>query len=195
MTRESMTRSKPVSLIGLALVVTGAFASACGPAPANVSAVAFPLPSALVVGCANPPSDLEAELWVSGFDESCPLDVDVAAGTTEGNCTVTTGRERTLTVDWFVIRDDTRVLLAQARDTVDLTNVTEDTVAFAIADGDVEVLECLDVREDQKDGKETQTFGGQERPVCDLDDDCGGALDVDCSNIGEICANADPLAP
>lgn len=190
----TLQRWVAVALFAVGLVVTGAVA-ACGPANADVAAVAFPMPSALVVGCANPPADLEAELWISGFDDSCPLTVDVDEGTTVGECVVTTGRERTLTVDWYVIRENTRVLLAQARDTVDLTSVTEETVAFDIADGDIEVLECLDVRDDKLDGVDTQTFDGEARPVCDLDNDCGGTFDVGCSNVGEICAGADPLAP
>ena len=164
----------------------------CG-AEAEPTAITFANPQALVVGCANPPQDLEAEMWISGFQESCPLDVDVNAGTTTGDCVVTTGRSRTLTVDWFVTRGQTRVLLAQVQRTFDLTAVTEASLDSTISDADVEVLECRLMVNDQRDGEPTQSFNGVDAAVCDLDGDCGGVLDVGCANIGELCAGADPL--
>lgn len=156
-------------------------------------------PRALVVDCDSRPSDLEAELWVSGYQEACPMVVDMENGITTGTCTVAPGRVRTLTLDWFVMRDkpsgggQVRVLLAQAQDELDLQDATEAQVTWTVAEEDIDTVNCLDMRDDSANGSEVVLFEGDSQPVCDLDDSCDGVLTVACSNLGEICNGADPL--
>ena len=100
-----------------------------------------------------------------------------------------------LTVDWFVERGGTRVLLAQARTLIDLAGATEVEQQVTFTADDITTTDCLDVRQDAFDGTQTQRFAGDDVPVCDLDNSCGGTLDASCSNLGEICAGTDPLAP
>ena len=178
----------------LALTLAASTLAACG-GEVQPGVVSLPLPQALQVSCATAPVDLSAQLWVSGRDAPCTLSVDQVAGTTSGQCDVAAGRERTLTVDWYVERDGTRVLLAQARQTIDLAGATDAEQNVNIAEGDITVTDCLDVRDDKVDGVDTQRFDGVDVPVCDLDDSCGGALAADCSNLGELCAGEDPLLP
>jgi hypothetical protein len=156
-------------------------------------------PQALIVDCESSPSDLEAELWISGKGESCPMEVDMANGTTTGSCRVAPGRVRTLTLDWFVMRESpigggqVRVLLAQAQDELDLRDAKEAQVTWTVVEEDIDSVNCLDMRGDPANGSEMVLFEGELRPVCDLDDSCDGVLTVACSNLGEICNGADPL--
>jgi len=166
----------------------------CGQDTSDVQAapVEFGLPLGLLVECANVPSDLEAELWVSGVADPCALTVDVAGESTSGTCTIPAGRDRTVSVDWFVMRDGTRVLLAQARERLQLADAEAD-MEWRIGADDIEPRLCLDLRDDQLNGSETQLFDGEERLVCDLDASCTDGLEIACSNLGEVCAGEDPL--
>jgi hypothetical protein len=158
--------------------------------------VAFPLP----VDCATVPTGVEAVLWISGSSAPETLDVDPATLAASGNVTFTTGTERTIVLDWFTRGTgpdgEVRVLLAQATRTLDLTDPVNAPPDGSFAAEDIEVASCVDVRDDTtRAGSPTVVFGGQDRPVCDLDDSCGGSLGPDCSNLGELCAGTDPLAP
>jgi hypothetical protein len=163
---------------------------------ADPGVVTVPAPRALVA-CEQRPADLAAELWVSGSDEPCGLDVD-DAGAAAGACDVTPGTVRVLTLDWFVTRpfdgDDVRVLLAQARGELDLTRARSADATFTVSPDDVVYSRCLDMREDSFQGSPTTTFDGEERPPCDLDDSCpADSEEVTCANVGEVCEGEDPL--
>ncbi|MCP4502533.1 MAG: hypothetical protein GY822_21490 [Deltaproteobacteria bacterium] len=180
-------------------IAMAAFASlstsfACGvEADSALTPVSMSLPQALLTNCAFPPADLAAELWVSGVNESCALDVDVTGGSVSGVCTIPAGRDRTLTLDYFVVREGIRVLLAQVRERIALANA-EAEMTWDISKDDVNPLECLDITDDQLNGSDIQVIGGSARPVCDLDDSCQGTPATDCSNLGEICAGENPLS-
>lgn len=167
--------------------------TACAPAP-EVALVSFPAPQALV-SCAALPDDLDAELWVSGNDEACDLEPG-DDGSVSGSCeNFVAGRAvRTVTLDWFIVRGGVRVLLAQAQKEVDLTAVSSGEQTVAFTEDDIRVRGCFDMRDDQLDGSPTMLVNGAQRLVCDLDEDCPADLAVtDCSNLGEVCAGADPL--
>lgn len=178
------------------LVILHAWLGLVGCAPATPDGAVLSLPRALVA-CAQPPANLAARMWVSGKDEPCPLDVDLAAGTTSGNCDVIPGRERVITVDWLVPEDSApEIVLAQAQQKIDLREAADADVDVTLANDDVRTADCRDMRDDQLDGAPTVTVGEREVPVCDLDDSCAGSAnpaDPACSNLGELCAGHDPL--
>ena len=190
-----MTSRQRLAASLAALVVAG-----CG-APERAHAdLVFSTPRALTVDCANPPADLAAELYVSGSRDPCPLEVDVAAGTTSGTCETTPGLVRTVVLVWFVTRPSplgtaTRVVLAEAIDQVDLREEPEDDVTVSFTDDDIVVRGCRDRTDDVIDGSLTQTVDGNAREVCDLDDDCANDTDAACSNLADLCAGGDPIAP
>jgi hypothetical protein len=183
--------------VALACACLGALlASACAPAEEDVQLTALGLPFALPIDCAQEPSDLAAEAWVSGFRDPEPLTVDLAAGTTTGEVSNVTVGDRTLIIDWYVERDfggaTHRVLLAQAETALDLTAPETATVEVSISPDDVEVAECRDVRGDPTlAGSATQTVGGVDVPACDLDDSCAGSPAPECANLGELCVGED----
>lgn len=182
------------SLVGalLALVAVG---SACGGEETLDLSAPLTLPFALPIACAAPPTDLQAMAWVSGTREPTPLAVDLAANTTSGTVRVTTGAERRIVIDWFVERQGTRVLLAQATKTLDLTRPETETFVLDLSPSDVKVDTCMDVQGDlTRVGSPTMLFEGEPRPACDLDGSCGQAPDASCSNLGELCAGRDPLS-
>lgn len=185
----------------LSLALWAAATLACAPgAPggagadgdADVDAALFLRTPRALLECAAPPDDMEARLWVSGSAEPCPLEVDVAAGTTSGFCTTAPGLARTLTLDWFAPRGGIDLVLAQARGGVDLSASDEEQVAFTVGEDDVVTSECLDMTEDQVDGTPIIEVNGAGVPVCDVDDSCAGG-DGACSNLGELCADTDPF--
>jgi hypothetical protein len=176
----------------LAAAVGALLAAACAPADADAH-VSFALPQAFLE-CAAPPPELQARLWVSGSAVPCDLTVDGAV--TSGTCTVTPGRLRTLTLDWYVVSDrGIDLLLAQAQEKLDLTQAAEPQVALELSSDDVRTGRCSDMRADQLEGSPTITLAGNEVPVCDVDDSCAGADELRCSNLGEVCAGADPFDP
>jgi hypothetical protein len=156
--------------------------SACGPA-AVASSLVVAIPQALV-DCASPPgAALQARLWVSGHDAPCALDVD--GDVASGNCAVTPGIERRVTIDWFVDRGGVVIVLAQAHRDVDLVGAADDVVV-TFSDADYTTEACLDMSVDAFAGSPTVEVFGVPRAVCDLDGD-------DESNIVELCAGRDPL--
>ena len=172
----------------------------CGPPPGSAQVFSFATPRALTVECANPPADLDAELWISGNREACPMTVDQVAGTTTGSCEVAPGRVRTATLDWFVgrpspQRESVRVLLAQAQQEIDVTDPDGGTVTLRVNDEDIVIEDCLDVRDDPAAGVDTVRLGEQLVPVCDLDRSCAQDAAPACTNIGEVCAGTDPFVP
>lgn len=166
----------------LVAVTATLLAAACGKAPVGAGLMVA-RPQALV-DCASPPGDtLQARLWVSGHGAPCALSVD--GDTATGDCVVTPGLERRVTIDWFIDQGGVVILLAQASRVVDLTRATAD-VGLSFTDTDYVSADCLDMSEDSFAGSPTiEVFNGQRR-VCDLDDD--GA-----TNVVEICAGTDPL--
>lgn len=198
MTRASVGAAPGRALLA-GLAVLAAVGAACGPPEPELALFEVAAPRALSA-CQNPPAtgELSAELWVSGQEESCPLDVDPADRSVSGSCTVTARAVRTLTLDWFTVEGGVRVLLAQAREELDLVAPASEEVMLAVTDEDVTVRDCVDVTGDDKvNGEATVVFGGAEVPVCDLDDSCAGAPadDEACANLGEVCAGEDPLVP
>jgi hypothetical protein len=182
----------------LAFALACALLGACGVEDDGTELAPMTLEFALPVDCAAPPADLEAVAWISGNQDPEPLQVDVDAGTTTGQLQVTRGLERRVVIDWFVTRafggGDVRVVLGQARERLDLTEPTVTQVPLEIAPEDVDVTDCVDVTGDtSRQGVETVSFDGADRPVCDLDDSCAGSLAPECANVGEICAGEDPL--
>ena len=157
-------------------------------------------PQALSLDCAQIPTDLSAELWVSGNQSSCPMTVDIDNGTTSGTCQTVAGRIRTVTLDWFVMRDspfdgtEVRVLLAQARGEVNLENTSETDASWSYTEDDIRITECLDMTNDAFEGETQVELNGQVRSVCDLDSSCGSTQAAGCSNLGEICIGEDPLS-
>lgn len=181
-------RRRPLLLALVALVAS------CGGVEDVDAGAPLTLSFALPIECAAPPADLQAVAWVSGTRAPAPLAVDVDADTTSGTVRVTTGAERRIVVDWFVEREGTRVLLAQAVKTLDLTQPEAETFVLDISPSDVNVTTCQDVRDDlTRVGSATTTFAGEQRPACDLDASCGATPDASCANLGELCAGADPL--
>jgi hypothetical protein len=165
---------------------------ACGPETSADADVSFSTPAAL--DCAQVPA-LSARLWVSGSGVPCDMSVDGAV--TSGSCTTRPGRVRTLTLEWFV-HDDAHALdlvLAQVRGTVNLENEKDAEVPFDVKAADVTTFGCLDVSADQVSGKETIVVGGDNVPVCDVDNSCNGAAGDACTNLGELCAGSDPFDP
>ncbi len=158
----------------------------------DADSVTLQTPQALA--CAATP-DLQARLWISGSANPCALDVDLAAGTTTGSCNTRPGRKRTLTLDWFVHDDahDIDLILAQARDTLDLSNEQNAEEAFNVSDDQVSLFGCLDVSVDQVSGSETVHIDGNDVPVCDVDNSCNGAAGDGCTNLGELCGGGDPF--
>jgi hypothetical protein len=181
-------------VVATALLTAMSMVAGCGAEhdPA-LTPLTLAFPQALLTDCASPPSDLAAELWVSGVNESCALDVDVTTQSVTGVCTIPAGRDRTVTLDYFVERQGIRVLLAQARERLSLANA-EAEMDWTVSEDDIDPLNCLDVTEDQLNGSDIQVIGGNARPVCDLDDSCQGTPATDCSNLGEICAGQNPLS-
>jgi hypothetical protein len=177
------------------LPIACALASACGPDADAGAALTFSLPQALL-SCASVP-ELSARMWVSGSSDPCALDVDVQAGTTSGTCDVTPGTERTLTLDWTTVVDhageDFTLLLAQARGTLDLSTPKE-KATFTVGEDDVVTTACRDMRTDTLEGAEVIDVDGVEVPPCDVDESCDGD-DGACTNLGELCASADPFDP
>ncbi len=176
-----MSRLGPASVMTaslLALTTT----SACGPAPA-VQSLTVATPQALI-DCATPPGDaLQARLWVSGHAAPCALELDGATAT--GDCVVTPGIERRVTIDWFIDRGGVVIVLAQAAKDVDLTRPETD-VAIAFVDSDYIIEGCLDMSVDSFAGSPTVEVFNTPQPVCDLDGDAE-------NNVVEICAGRDPL--
>lgn len=158
-------------------------AAGCGPAPSSPSLV-FRNPQALAA-CAQPPDELLARLWISGSNVPCFLDVDVAAGTTSGECEAAPGIERRFTLDWYVDVAGLEVVLAQAQQDVDLAG-KQGGITLAFVDDDVSVVACLDMSVDSFEGSPVVDVDGADRPVCDLDDD--GA-----DNLAEVCNGDDPF--
>jgi hypothetical protein len=157
------------------------FAASCAD-ETPVSAVSMPAPRALT-RCNQVPANLRAELWTSGVDEPCALEVDLVAGTTTGTCdAVPTGTTRVFTVDWFVLDAGVRVVLAQASQSIDLRNAQEAT-ALRITDDDIITTDCVDATVDNAAGLRPANvvINGTARPVCDLDDD-------GTANILEVCS-------
>ena len=181
---------------GAVLVALAALSVACAvePAPEAAPLVAA-LPDALTVDCAQRP-DLQARLWVSGYDEPCALDVDLDENTTTGACDATAGATRRFTLDWYVERavpaGDVVVVLAQAQKDV---AVSGGQASLSFATGDVRVTACEDMAVDSYEGATTVDVDGVARPVCDLDGSCGADEAAACANVGEVCAGEDPLLP
>jgi len=197
MKRSSTWPRAPLVLLSSCALLS--IAAACGPERADVELGEMSRGFALPIDCAAEPADLQAEAWVSGFRESTPLDVDLAAGTTSGELRDITVGDRRLVIDWFVERDfggsTVRIMLAQAETALDLTAPETNTVSVEIGPDDVEVAACRDVRGDSTlAGSDTVSFDGADRPVCDLDDSCAGTPGPECANLGELCAGDDPLA-
>jgi hypothetical protein len=169
--------------------------AACAEGPIAVSAVSLSLPE--TVDCAGGlPDDVQAEAWQSGGEEPTELTVD-ENGAVSGDLVVTTGISRRLVVDWYVERDESRVLLAQAATNVDLTRPEADELDVDLGERDITVTDCRDVTKDLgREGLDIVSFRGAVVPVCDMDADCGddGEVRPECSNLGEICAGTDPLA-
>jgi len=165
---------------GAALLLVVVIA-ACSDGPV-VGAAPLPRPQALV-DCAQAPDDLQARLWVSGSDEPCFLVVDDAGAA--GRCAVAPGIERRVTLDWFIDRGGQDVVLAQAQRELDLTGAQADE-SVAFVDADYATDACKDMSADSFAGADTVVIDGQDRPVCDLDDDAA-------SNVSEVCIGADPL--
>jgi hypothetical protein len=166
------------------VVVVAALLSggACGPAPV-ASGLTVARPQALI-DCASPPGEaLQARLWVSGHEAPCALGVDDTGAS--GDCVVTPGIERRVTIDWFVDRGGVIIVLAQARTDVDLAGATGD-VAITFTDADYVTEGCFDMSVDAFAGSPTVEVFGLPQPVCDLDGD-------NESNVVELCAGRDPL--
>lgn len=189
--------TRPIVVVGAPLVAALLFAAGCGPgAPGALDdGVAFSLPQALV-DCAAPPAGLDARMWVSGSAVPCDLEVSLDDGATTGACVVTPGRVRTLTIDWFAPSErGIDIVLAQAKKDIDLAQAEAASVALNIHPEDVATGNCRDMSNDQLEGALTVSFGGADVPVCDLDASCVDPLDPACSNLGELCAGADPFDP
>jgi hypothetical protein len=166
-----------------AFIVSLVVMSACGPAPALDGGLSVSTPLALI-DCASPPgAALQARLWVSGHEAPCALDVDDDGAS--GDCVVTPGIERRVTIDWFVDRGGIVIVLAQASIDVDLTR-TDAEVDVSFSDRDYVTEECLDMSVDSFAGSPTVDVFNTPQPVCDLDGDGE-------SNVVEICAGRDPL--
>jgi hypothetical protein len=166
----------------LAVLTPLVLAQACGPAPVGAGLVVA-TPQGLV-DCASPPGgDLQARLWVSGHSAPCALEID--GDTATGDCVVTPGLERRVTIDWFIDRGGVVILLAQASRDVDLTRATAD-VDLSFSDNDYVTTGCLDMSVDSFAGSPTVEVFNVQQPVCDLDDDGE-------SNVVEVCAGTDPL--
>lgn len=164
-------------------------ASAC--APPAVSSITLATPE--VVACDNAPSEVRARAWQSGLAEPTALEV-ADDGTTSGSLTVRTGLVRQIVVDWLVVVDDTEVLIGQARGSVDLTAPEEDTATLSFGEEDVTVTAMVDVEGDLSlTGAATVERGDAIVPVADLNASCEGEVEVDCSNLGDICAGRNPL--
>jgi hypothetical protein len=176
---SSVSRSWAVAL---AFVVA---AAGCGDdehAPASLS---LPTPQALTT-CATSDVALQSRLWVSGFNESFALDVDLIGGTTSGTVRVPPGIARRFTIDWFIDADGRTVLLAQASRELDLSKTTDDAVELTFADDDLTTTTCRAIDDGTTNGSTTVDVDGDARPVCDLDDD-------GTPNVDEVCAGLDPL--
>jgi hypothetical protein len=177
-----------MSRVGSALrhaAIVAAFVtmSACGPAPALHGGLSVSTPRALI-DCATPPGGaLQARLWVSGHEAPCALDVDDDGAS--GDCVVTPGIERRVTIDWFVDRGGIVIVLAQASIDVDLTRVAAD-VDVNFSDRDYITAGCLDMSVDSFAGSPTVEVFNTPQLVCDLDGDAE-------SNVVELCAGRDPL--
>jgi hypothetical protein len=170
--------------------------SACADDTSGADTVELTNPQALV-DCAAPPANMRARMWISGSDEPCELEVDLAGGKTTGTCDAKPGIERTLTIDWFVRVEhntvDLDLMLAQARGKLDLSK-PEEKATFTVKDDDVKSDTCLDMKPDTLNGADVVTIDGVEVPPCDVDDSCAGAApSAACSNIGEVCASTDPF--
>ena len=157
--------------------------SACGPALTLDAGLTVSTPRALI-DCATPPgAALQARLWVSGHDAPCALDVDDNGAS--GDCVVTPGIERRVTIDWFIDRGGTVIVLAQASLDVDLTRADVE-VDVSFSDRDYVTEGCLDMSVDSFVGSPTVEVFSTPQPVCDLDGDGE-------SNVAETCAGRDPL--
>jgi hypothetical protein len=141
------------------------------------SIVEVSTPQAL--SCARIPR-MRAELFVSGVAQPCLLDVDINTGTTTGSCDIPTGLVRTVVIEWLTDVEGVRVVLAQVRRDVDVTNAGPET-PLAFTDDDIITEGCLDVS-----GATTQRVDGRDALICDLDND-------DVSNVVESCSGSSPL--
>jgi hypothetical protein len=187
-----VTPQQPVAAAARAAVRNTAMLSAlllgpggCGDASNPPSTTSMSTPQALR-GCDGVAEALQARLWVSGFADPFALDVDEQAGTTSGEVRVPPGIVRRFTFDWFIEREGRVILLAQARDELDLSSPSSETATLTMADEDLSTTSCDDMSADSFNGAATIDVDGTDRPVCDLDDD--GA-----SNLAEVCAGDDPL--
>jgi hypothetical protein len=177
-----LLRLRPIRL--LLLVPLGLMS--CGEATASTSTLTFATPRALTVDCAQPPATLQARLWVSGSSDPCFLEVDVAAGSTSGDCEVAPGIKRRFTIDWFIDDAGREVVLAQAQTELDLSRATKATAILTLAEDDIVNVGCKDMSVDSFAGADTVTVDGRAVPVCDVDAD-------NEANIVEVCAGGDPF--
>lgn len=184
----------------------------------GAASFSWPTPQFLSVDCPNFPAsvELQAQLWISGSDVPCPLSVDLDTGITSGTCNIPVGRERLLTLDWFVQwpieNPDNQnnagndgadpilvpVVLAQVQTTLDLSDIATVVAtppSVNIDDADIRTTNCRDMRADSSEGETQIRINGALRSVCDLNDSCDGAENGTCNNVGDLCAGRDPVLP
>lgn len=178
-----------------ALALCGLLAACDAAEPATV---AFANPQALQVDCPSAPGNLSARLWVSGYDEPFPLELDLGAGTTTGSVDIAPGVVRKLTLDWFVPlgrSDEVDLVLAQAQGELSLIDNVQSTAELSLTEDAIVDTGCKDMRQDSFAGSATLRLDGSDVPVCDLDNSCAGGDPATCTNLLETCAGSDPLDP
>lgn len=107
-------------------------ALACGESGTELQA-GVPLPDFLGLDCARDLGGVGARLRVSGHTVACPLQIDHAAGLVVGECAeVSTGVERRVALEYYVILDGVLVVLAQQSGSIDLTNAQDERVPLII---------------------------------------------------------------
>jgi len=198
-----MTTSPRTVASGIAVL---ALIAAVGCASADLDAtvqVSLRLPARVV--CAAPPSDIKAQLFVSGMAHRyCDLVVGSDNSVT-GECPNITARlDRVATLDYFIMdpaahpapwgaSNPYRLLLAQATKTLALSKPTSDEIEVAFTDADfVAVDQCRDAPNTSEDtgvGPLTVDDFASGASPCDVDKD-------GTSNVEEKCATpaTDPYA-
>ncbi|MBN2359913.1 MAG: hypothetical protein JXR83_10700 [Deltaproteobacteria bacterium] len=194
-----MTMSLRAVAGGLALTVAVGCAAADPDATVTIS---LQLPERVV--CAAPPSDIRAQLFVSGMaHRSCDLVVNTADNSVSGDCPNITARlDRVATLDYFIM-DTTahggdgswgvdkpyRLLLAQATKTLALSKPASDVIEVTFTDSDfVAMDQCRDMPNTSEDtgvGPLTVDDFVTGASPCDVDDDA-------VSNVEEKCTQPTP---
>jgi len=183
---------KRLFVYALATLSLGFIALSCGE-EADPFALGLSVAMPQQLQCANLPADLRAQVWQSGTEEPTELVVDPENFTTSGSVAIRSGTRRNVVIDWYIIREDVRIVLAQVRASMDLTNPASDTIEFNFDADDISIDRCIDVSRDLPREGLPVSVNNVEVPMCDLDNSCEGTPDISCSNLGEVCAGSDPL--